>query len=281
MRAVWELLFLCGVAVVCATEVNATLLYGKFDIEGLFVGIGLPFSSIVPLIKQCQQKRQFWWLFSYYGHLATKNWAEITTSQAAVEICLCTLIPQRCDPDDYLDTHISQGRKTNSFWDAVSCAQPFSDATLPVPWPTAPRYSWSNSGKRTLFLLLHQHTSQWTHSLTPPSHQPFCSSSLDESPLSNGSAFPLTLGACPAWPSPSGTALVHNRYRTRWQTSALLNKLQHAEPPLQSLTTSFAPKQEGRISERALSLLFHTSVWTCSKGYGNVFPWTFNWSALI
>lgn len=112
----------------------------------------------------------------------------------------------------------------------MSCAQPFKNSTLPVPWPTAPRYFWNNSGKRTLFLLLHQHTSQWTHSLTPPSHQPFCSSSLNESPLSNGSAFPLTLGACPAWPSPSGTALVHNRYQTRWQTSALLNKLQSAVP---------------------------------------------------
>lgn len=44
---------------VCATEVNATLLYGKFDIEGLFVEIRLPFSPIVLLIKQCQHRRQF------------------------------------------------------------------------------------------------------------------------------------------------------------------------------------------------------------------------------
>lgn len=37
---------------VYATEVNATLLYGKFDIEGLFVELRLPFSPIVPLIKK-------------------------------------------------------------------------------------------------------------------------------------------------------------------------------------------------------------------------------------
>lgn len=121
MRAVWELLFPSRVAVVCATEVNATLLYGKFDIEGLFVEIRLPFSPIVPLIKQYQQKRQFWWLFSYYGHLATKSWAEITKSQAALEmsvyacqshgdviqesIWICTLRGAR-----------GQGGERNSFW---------------------------------------------------------------------------------------------------------------------------------------------------------------------
>lgn len=166
MRAVWELLFPSRVAVVCATEVNATLLYGKFDIEGLFVEIRLPFSPIVPLIKQCQQKRQFWWLFSYYGHLATKSWAEITKSQAALEMSVyaCRSHSDVIQKSIWICTLVGgqgAGRRQKQFLGCVVrticclCVLLFSNTTPLVPKPTTFLYPWNNPGLGMLFLHFH------------------------------------------------------------------------------------------------------------------------------